>query len=87
MTEQESYTSETTDSTLVVQFTGVAHISSSVWGEIIRQNKLLRETGRALRLCNLNDDLQGALKAMKLDEILFVSATRENAMADLNPEP
>lgn len=118
MTNQESYSTETIDSTLVVQFTqsslvfpdqlrtievdlnsfddqhllrsvvfdftGVEHISSSVWGETIRLNKLLRESERQLRLCNLNNNLQEALEAMKLEEILVVRATREDALADLN---
>ncbi len=65
-------------------FTGVGYISSSVWGEIIRLNKLLRERNRQLRLCNLTDDLQEALDAMNLDQILVVFATRADALADLN---
>lgn len=117
MTEQDSYSTEMIDGTLVVQFIqsslvfpdqlrsiearlnpeqesasprsatfdfeGVGHISSSVWGEIIRLNKLLRESGRQLRLCNLTDNLQGALDAMKLGQILTVCVTRDDALADL----
>ncbi len=118
MTDHASFSTETIDSTLVVQFTksalvfpdqlptievdlkspsdeaqlrsvafdftGVGYISSSVWGEIIRLNKLLRERNRQLRLCNLTDDLQEALDAMKLDQIMVVFATRADALADLN---
>ncbi len=115
MTNIESYSTETIDGTLVVQFTqptlvfpdqlrsievdlnsgnepafrsvaldftGVGYISSSVWGEIIRLNRVLRESERQLRLFNLTDNLQEVLDAMKLEQILAVFATRADALAD-----
>ncbi len=118
MPDQGSYSTETIDGTLVVQFTqsslvfpeqlrsmesdlkspsdelqhrpvvfdftGVGHISSFVWGELVRLNKMLRESGRRLRLCNLSEHLREALDAMKLDQILAVFATREDALANLH---
>ncbi len=69
---------------VVLDFSGVGHISSSVWGQLVLLNKRLRETERQLRLCHLNENLQGALDAMRLDQILEVRSTREDALTDLN---
>ena len=54
---------------VVFDFRGVDYISSSVWGEIIHLNRLLRESGRQLRLCNLTDKLQEVFATLfKTDE-------------------
>ena len=67
---------------VVLDFSGVKHISSSVWGEMIRLNENLKQDDRQLRLCNLNDHLREALAFMKLD--LVACATRQDALDDLN---
>lgn len=66
----------------VFDFSGVTYISSSIWGELIRLNKLLQDGGCACRLCNLTAPLQEALEVMKLEELLPVSPTRQDALAE-----
>ncbi len=55
---------------VVLDCTGVDHISSSIWGEMIRLSHAFKEQGGKLRITSMGQHVQEAFDVMNLGEVL-----------------
>jgi anti-sigma B factor antagonist len=67
----------------VVDFSSVAHMSSSALGMLITLHKRIREKGGELRLCGIQPAIQEVFVITRLNEIFQISQTREQALSTL----
>lgn len=65
---------------VVVEMDEVEFLSSSLMGELVRLYKRIAKREGALRLCNLCDNCQSALRICGLDEVLMSAPNRDLAM-------
>jgi len=69
---------------IVMDFSGVAHMSSSALGMLITLHKRIREKGGELRLCGIQPAILEVFVITRLNEIFAISQTREQALQTLN---
>ena len=69
---------------LVVDFAGVAHMSSSALGVLITLHKRVREKNGQLRLCNIQPVIYEIFAITRLNEIFDIHASRAEALASLD---
>lgn len=67
----------------VLDFSSVAHMSSSALGMLITLHKRIREKGGELRLCGIQAAIQEVFVITRLNEIFQISQTREQALGSL----
>jgi len=67
----------------VLDFSGVAHMSSSALGMLITLHKRLREKGGELRLCGIQPAILEVFVITRLNEIFTICQTREQALQTL----
>jgi anti-sigma B factor antagonist len=67
----------------VLDFSDVSHMSSSALGMLITLLKRIREKDGQLRLCNIQPNIQEVFKITRLDEVLTIKASRQDALASL----
>jgi anti-sigma B factor antagonist len=67
----------------VLDFSGVAHLSSTALGMLITLHKRIREKGGELRLCGIQPAIMEVFVITRLNEIFSISQTREQALATL----
>ncbi|MGA2265037.1 MAG: STAS domain-containing protein [Phycisphaerae bacterium] len=68
---------------LVLDFSAVGHMSSSALGMLITLNKRLREKNGQLRLCGIRPSIYEVFAMTRLNEILQICPTKEEAIASL----
>jgi anti-anti-sigma factor len=68
---------------LVLDFSSVSHMSSSALGMLITLNKRLVERKGHLRLCCIQPSIQEVFRITRLNEILEIHETRQEAVASL----
>lgn len=68
---------------LIIDFTNVKFLTSSVLGLLIRISKKVYETGGTLRLCSINPKIQEVFKITRLDKIFEIFKSYEDAMVGL----
>ena len=73
----------TPDPKFVLDFSSVAHMSSSALGMLITLHKRLREKGGQLRLCGIQPAIMEVFVITRLNEIFQISPTREQALQSL----
>ena len=66
---------------LVIDFTNVQFLSSSVLGLLIRISKKIYEQNGQLRLCNINPKIFGIFKITRLDKVFDISEGLHEAMS------
>ena len=66
---------------LILNFGGVEFFSSAVFGKLIMLNKFMGEKGGVLRLCEICDSLRILFKLTKLERILNVHDTLDEALS------
>jgi anti-sigma B factor antagonist len=69
----------------VLDFSGVAHMSSSALGMLITLHKRIREKGGELRLCGIQPAILEVFIITRLNEIFSICPTPEEALATLKP--
>jgi anti-sigma B factor antagonist len=69
---------------LVVDFTQVAHMSSSALGMLITLHKRICEKKGQLRLCNIQPSIYEVFVITRLNEIFQVFKSRQEALASLS---
>jgi anti-sigma B factor antagonist len=69
----------------VLDFSGVAHMSSSALGMLITLHKRIREKGGELRLCGIQPAIMEVFVITRLNEIFSICATKEQALETLKP--
>jgi len=67
----------------VIDFTNVAHMSSSVLGMLITLHKRILEANGQLRLCGIMPAIMEIFVITRLNEIFSIFNTREAALASL----
>ena len=67
----------------VLDFSGVAHMSSSALGMLITLHKRLREKGGELRLCGIQPAILEVFVITRLNEIFTICQSREQALQTL----
>ncbi|MFB3890400.1 MAG: STAS domain-containing protein [Phycisphaerae bacterium] len=68
---------------IVVDFTAVSHMSSSALGMIITLHKRIREKNGQLRLCSIQPAIYEVFVITRLNEILKICATQQEALDSL----
>ncbi|MHC4552328.1 MAG: STAS domain-containing protein [Planctomycetota bacterium] len=68
---------------LIIDFTNVKFLTSSVLGLLIRVSKKVYETEGTLRLCSINAKIQEVFKITRLDKIFEIFNSFEDAMVGL----
>jgi anti-sigma B factor antagonist len=66
---------------IVVDLRNVPYVDSSDIGRIIRAHLSMRQAGGRVRLCHLSERVLAVLKMSRLDSVLEIYATLEEAMA------
>ena len=65
---------------LLLNFGNVKFMGSAMIGKVILLNKMCKKEKVDLRLCRLNEELHSVFKQMKLDKILRIHATEDEAL-------
>ena len=68
----------------VLDFTNVAHLSSSALGVLITLSKRVREKGGQLRLCCIQPAILEIFVITRLNEIFQICRSKEEALTTLN---
>jgi anti-sigma B factor antagonist len=68
---------------MIVDFTAVAHMSSSALGMLITLHKHVREKGGQLRLCGIGPAIYEVFVITRLNEIFQICKSREEAIQTL----
>ncbi len=68
---------------LIIDFSKVKFLTSSVLGLLIRVSKKIYEKDGALRLCSINPKIQEVFKITRLDKIFEIFPDWEDAMVGL----
>ncbi len=68
---------------ILLDFSGVAHMSSSAFGVLITLHKRTREKGGQLRLCNIEPAIYEVFLITRLYEIFTICDSRQEAMESL----
>jgi anti-sigma B factor antagonist len=66
---------------VLIDFTETGYIDSSGLGALVSLSKKLRDTGGELRLAGLNEDLRTLFELTKLDSLVNIADTAEQALA------
>jgi anti-sigma B factor antagonist len=64
---------------MVIDFSKVDYLSSSVLGLLIRLNNTIRERGGSMCFCNISRRIFGIFKITRLDKVFSVFETKEQA--------
>jgi anti-sigma B factor antagonist len=67
-------------SRILLNFRNVKFMGSAMIGKIIQVNKKCKEEKVDMRVCDLNDNLLEVFRLMKLDKILQIYPTEEDAI-------
>lgn len=68
---------------IVMDFTGVAHMSSSALGVLITLHKRIREKKGQLRLCCIQPAIYEVFAITRLNEIFEICSSRQEAVESL----
>ena len=68
---------------LILDFTAVKFLTSSFLGYLIRLSKIVDESKGQLRLCGIEDKIQGIFKITRLDKIFDIHADIDKAILSL----
>ena len=68
---------------IVVDLKEVPHVDSSEIGRLIRAHLSVRQAGGRVRLCNLSERVLAVLKMSRLDTVLDLYQTEEDALASI----
>jgi len=68
---------------MVLDFSSVAHMSSSALGVLITLHKRIREKNGQLKLCNIQPAIYEIFVITRLNEIFSILNSRQEALADL----
>ncbi len=68
---------------IVIDLKEVPYLDSSEIGRLIRAHLSMRQLGGRVRLCNLSDKVKSLLKISRLDTVLDLFATEDEALASL----
>ena len=68
---------------VVIDFTNVAHMSSSALGILITLHKRIREKRGQLRLCGIQSAIYEIFVITRLNEIFSICQSRQEALGDL----
>lgn len=68
---------------MVVDFSKVDYLSSSVLGLLIRLNNTIKERGGNMCLCNISSRIFGIFKITRLDKVFSVFEKTEQAVSHL----
>lgn len=68
---------------LIVDFTAVKFLTSSFLGYLIRLSKMVYESNGQLRLCGIEEKIQGIFKITRLDKIFDIHADIDMAILSL----
>ena len=71
------------DPKLVVDFTTVSHMSSAALGMLITLHKRVREKKGQLRLCGIQRNIYEVFVITRLNEILSIASSRQEAVESL----
>jgi len=69
---------------MIIDFSNVAHMSSSALGMLITLHKRIREKAGELRLCNIQPAIYEVFVITRLNEIFHISESRAEALASLS---
>jgi anti-sigma B factor antagonist len=78
-----SMVARTASPKFVLDFSGVAHMSSSALGMLITLHKRIREKGGELRLCGIQPAIMEVFVITRLNEIFSICPTKEQALQTL----
>ena len=70
------------DRQFLIDFTSSSYIDSSGLGVLVSLSKKIRESGGALRLAGLNEDLRTLFELTKLDTLFQIADTRARAIGE-----
>lgn len=68
---------------LIIDFSNVKFLTSSVLGLLIRISKKVYETNGALRLCSIDSKIMDVFRITRLDKIFEIMADVDDAMIGL----
>ena len=68
---------------VIIDFTNVAHMSSSALGILITLHKRIREKRGQLRLCGIQSAIYEIFVITRLNEIFSICQSRQEALGDL----
>src|ERR1700761_5232623 len=69
---------------VVLDFTGVDLISSSLLGKLILLQRRIDSTGGRLRLCELSPTVQGVFRTSNLDRLFAIDRDRSASVASMS---
>ncbi len=68
---------------IVINLQQVPYVDSSDIGRIIRAHLSARQAGARVKLCNLSDRVRAIMKMTRLDTVMEIYESEEEAMASL----
>jgi anti-anti-sigma factor len=68
---------------LVLNMEGVKLVSTAIWGKLFVLSRKLQKDGGALAVCALGPLLRDAVRVLRLDRLLSVADTVEDALRDV----
>ena len=66
---------------ILIDLRDVPHVDSTELGRLIRAHLSVRRAGGRVRLCNLSDRVMALMKLTRLDTVLDLYGTEEDALA------
>ena len=75
---------ETSSKRILLNFLNVSFMSSAMIGKLILFEKNCKNADIALRLCNINDNVEQVFKLMRLDKVFKIDQDEETALKNFD---
>ncbi|MGH8247849.1 MAG: STAS domain-containing protein [Gammaproteobacteria bacterium] len=72
---------------ILIDLNGLPHIDSTDLGRLIRCHLSVRQAGGRVRICNISEQVWALLKLTRLDTVLDLFPTEQEALASMHASP
>ena len=70
---------------LLLDFSGVAQLSSAMLAQLVRLHRKMEPKGEKLRLCGINSQLRSALATTRLDRLFDITDNKADGLEAVTP--
>jgi len=70
---------------LLLDFTGVAQLSSAMLAQLVRLHRKMEAKGEKLRLCGISSELRSAFTTTRLDRLFDITDNKADALKAVMP--
>jgi anti-sigma B factor antagonist len=72
---------------LLLDFSGVAQLSSAMLAQLVRLHRKIEPKGEKLRLCGISSELRSAFTTTRLDRLFDITDNKADAIKAVTPLP